>query len=53
MLYIDKKYVNLVSGSLQKFKWKKDSLATCRCFKCGDSKKNKSFVNVFLEIIFQ
>jgi hypothetical protein len=42
MLYIDKKYVNLVSGSLQKFKWKKDSLATCRCFKCGDSKKNKS-----------
>ena len=42
MLYIDKKYVNLVSGSLEKFKWKKDSLATCRCFKCGDSKKNKS-----------
>ncbi len=41
-IYIDKKYVNLVSGSLQKFKWKKDSLATCRCFKCGDSKKNKS-----------
>lgn len=42
MLYIDKKYVNLVSGSLEKFKWKKDSLATCRCFKCGDSQKNKS-----------
>jgi len=42
MLYIDKKYVNLLSGSLEKFKWKKDSLATCRCFKCGDSKRNKS-----------
>lgn len=42
MLYIDKKYVNLVSGSLEKFKWKKDSLATCRCFKCGDSQKNRS-----------
>jgi hypothetical protein len=42
MLYIDKKYVNLLSGTLEKFKWKKDSLATCRCFKCGDSKKNKS-----------
>ena len=41
-LYIDKKYVNLISGSLAKFKWKKESLATCRCFKCGDSKKNKS-----------
>lgn len=35
-------YVNLLSGSLEKFKWKKDTLATCRCFKCGDSKKNKS-----------
>lgn len=42
MLYIDKKYVNLLSGSLEKFKWKKDTLATCRCFKCGDSQKNKS-----------
>jgi hypothetical protein len=41
-LYIDKKFVNLVSGSLEKFKWKKETLATCRCFKCGDSKRNKS-----------
>lgn len=41
-LYIDKKFVNLISGTLEKFKWKKDSLATCRCFKCGDSQKNKS-----------
>lgn len=41
-LYIDKKFVNLLSGSLEKFKWKKNTLATCRCFKCGDSKKNKS-----------
>ena len=41
-IYIDKKYVNMVSTSLEKFKWKKETLATCRCFKCGDSKKNKS-----------
>ena len=41
-IYIDKKFVNLVSGSLEKFKWKKETLATCRCFKCGDSKKNRS-----------
>jgi hypothetical protein len=41
-IYIDKKYVNMVSGALQKFKWKKDNLATCRCFACGDSKKNRS-----------
>jgi hypothetical protein len=32
----------MVSGALQKFKWKKDNLATCRCFACGDSKKNRS-----------
>ena len=41
-IYIDKKYVNMVSGSLEKFKWKKENLATCRCFKCGDSLKNKT-----------
>jgi len=41
-IYIDKKYVNLVSGSLEKFKWKKENLATCRCFKCGDSEKNRT-----------
>ena len=41
-IYIDKKYVNMLSSSLEKFKWKKNNLATCRCFKCGDSKKNKS-----------
>lgn len=41
-IYIDKKYVNLVSSSLEKFKWKKENLATCRCFKCGDSARNKS-----------
>ena len=41
-LYIDKKFVNFISSSLEKFKWKKNTLATCRCFKCGDSKKNKS-----------
>ena len=41
-LYIDKKYVNLCSGSLERFKWKKENLATCRCFKCGDSVRNKA-----------
>ena len=41
-IYIDKKYVNMLSGSLEKFKWKKENLATCRCFKCGDSLKNKT-----------
>jgi len=41
-LYIDKKYVNLVSSSLEKFKWKKVNLANCRCPICGDSEANKN-----------
>lgn len=40
--YIDKKYINLVSGTLEKFSWKKDTLANCRCPICGDSQKNKT-----------
>jgi len=40
-IYIDKKYINLVSSSLEKFKWKKDSLANCRCPMCGDSSRSK------------
>ena len=38
----DKKYLNLVSSSLDKFAWKKDNLANCRCPICGDSQKNKN-----------
>ena len=41
-LFIDKKFVNLVSLHLDKFSWKKDTLANCRCPMCGDSKKNKN-----------
>ena len=40
--YIDKKYINLVSGLLGRFSWKKDNLANCRCPVCGDSQKNKT-----------
>ena len=40
--YIDKKFINLASGSLQQFKWKKEDLANCRCPICGDSTKNKT-----------
>lgn len=40
-VYIDKKYINLISSMLPKFKWKKDNLANCRCVVCGDSSKNK------------
>ena len=39
--YIDKKFINMVSPILVKFKWKKEDLANCRCPICGDSQKNK------------
>ena len=39
-VYIDKKFLNQISPVLEKFKWKKDNLANCRCPICGDSKKN-------------
>ena len=41
-MYIDKKFVNFVGASLEKFVWKKDTLASCRCPICGDSSKNKN-----------
>ena len=41
-VYIDKKYINQVSSLLDRFKWKNDNLANCRCPICGDSQKKKS-----------
>jgi len=40
--FIDKKYINIISDRLDKFKWAKGNLANCRCPICGDSQKNKS-----------
>jgi len=40
--YLDRKYINLVSNTLEKFKWKKVNLANCRCPLCGDSENNKN-----------
>jgi len=41
-VYIDKKFINMASIHLDKFKWKSDTLANCRCPICGDSQKNKN-----------
>jgi hypothetical protein len=41
-IIIDKKFLSIVSSSLEKFTWKKDNLANCRCPLCGDSQKNKN-----------
>ena len=40
--YIDKKYINILSVQLDRFAWKKDNLANCRCSLCGDSQKKKT-----------
>jgi len=40
-MFIDKKFINLVSPKLERFAWKKEDLANCRCPLCGDSSKNK------------
>ena len=40
--YIDKMFINIISSKLQKFAWKKDNLANCRCPICGDSTKHKN-----------
>ena len=41
-IFLDKKYINTVSPQLERFSWKKDDLANCRCHICGDSQKNKT-----------
>jgi hypothetical protein len=40
-LFIDKKFVSLVSPKLERFKQKSEYLWNCRCKICGDSSKNK------------
>ena len=39
---LDKKFINLISSQLERFKWQRSTLANCRCPLCGDSKKNKN-----------
>lgn len=45
--YIDTKYINLLSPRLERFHWKKNTLAVCRCPVCGDSSKSKSKVRFY------
>ena len=46
--YIDVKYINLCSSSLEKFKQKNNNLCQFRCPICGDSKKNKNKARGFI-----
>ena len=40
-IYIDQKYVNLLSGQLERFTRKRDDLYNFRCPICGDSQTKK------------
>lgn len=40
-LFLDQKYISLISNRLPLFKKKDDHLYNCRCIICGDSSKNK------------
>ena len=41
-VYLDQKYLQLISNRLPLFKKKKDLVYNCRCILCGDSAKKKS-----------
>jgi len=49
-LFVDIKYVSLVSIRLEKFKKKSDKLFVFRCPYCGDSKKDKNKTRGYLYI---
>lgn len=39
---LDRQFINLAAGSLERLRWSGTRTATCRCPFCGDSKKRKS-----------
>lgn len=45
--FVEMKYINLMGARLEKFAWKRNNLAACRCPICGDSKKNKNKTRFF------
>ena len=47
-MYVEIKYLNLLSPRLQKFKQKKNNLWNFRCPYCGDSQRNKSKARGFV-----
>lgn len=50
MLWIDLKYVGLISSRLPKFKKKSDKLYNFRCVFCGDSQKDKNRARGYLYV---
>ncbi len=46
--YVDRKYINLISARLPRFKWKTGTLANARCILCGDSETKSSKARFYL-----
>lgn len=51
MIFVDDKYIGLVSSRLQKFSKKKSGLYNFRCPYCGDSQKHKNKARGYLYIV--
>ena len=51
MVFVDDKYIGLVSSRLQKFARKKNGLYNFRCPYCGDSQKHKNKARGYLYLI--
>ena len=49
MSYLDVKYIQLLSPSLEKFKQNHTNLWNFRCPECGDSKKHKNKRRGFID----
>jgi hypothetical protein len=47
-LWIDRKYVSLLSPQLEHFRWKSKEVSVCRCPLCGDSAKDKTKTRFYL-----
>lgn len=50
-LYIDLKYLKLISNRLPFFKQKSDKIYNCRCIICGDSSKKKNRARGYFYVI--
>ena len=57
--FVDKKFINLIAPQLERFAWKKNDLANCRCPICGDSQKislrlvgfsTKKIIHIFIDV---
>ena len=51
MIFVDDKYIGMISSRLNKFAKKKNGLYNFRCPYCGDSQKHKNKARGYLYIV--